>query len=118
MTGPTTYDPGCDTAPDEFASAADAAEHITEHCLHDGPVGQVGLEIEAHSFDLADPRRRPDWGEVTDAIAGVPALPGGSRITVEPGGAVELSGPPVDGSIAAIAAMSGRRMFGLPTLSR
>ncbi|BBZ63976.1 ergothioneine biosynthesis glutamate--cysteine ligase EgtA [Mycolicibacterium monacense] len=109
MTVPTTYDPGCDTAPDEFASAADAAEHITEHCLHDGPVGQVGLEVEAHSFDLADPRRRPDWGEVTDAIAGVGALPGGSRITVEPGGAVELSGPPADGSVAAIAAMTSDR---------
>ncbi|MDY6871357.1 MAG: ergothioneine biosynthesis glutamate--cysteine ligase EgtA [Actinomycetota bacterium] len=109
MTVQTTYDPGCDTAPDEFASAADAAEHITEHCLHDGPVGPVGLEIEAHSVDLTDPRRRLDWGEVTDAIAGVPALPGGSRITVEPGGAVELSGPPADGSIAAIAAMTSDR---------
>ncbi|KUI35464.1 ergothioneine biosynthesis glutamate--cysteine ligase EgtA [Mycobacterium sp. IS-1496] len=109
MTVPITCDPGCDAAPDEFASAADAAEHITAHCLHDGPVGQVGLEIEAHSFDLADPLRRPGWGEVTDAIAEVPALPGGSRITVEPGGAVELSGPPAHDAVTAIAAMTSDR---------
>ena len=48
--------------------------------------------------------RRPDWAEMTDTIAGVPALPGGSAITVEPGGAVELSGPPMaDCGIDAIA---------------
>ncbi len=32
-----------------------------------------------------------------EVIATVPDLPGGSAITVEPGGAVELSGPPADG---------------------
>ncbi|BBY19117.1 ergothioneine biosynthesis glutamate--cysteine ligase EgtA [Mycolicibacterium litorale] len=109
MTVPITCEPGCDTAPEEFASAADAAEYITAHCLDDGPVGRVGLEIEAHSYDLADPHRRPGWGEVTDAIASVPALPGGSRITVEPGGAVELSGPPGDGPVDAVAAMISDR---------
>ena len=48
--------------------------------------------------------RRPDahgpgWDELTDVIASVPPLPGGSAITVEPGGAVELSGPPFDGPL-------------------
>ena len=76
-----------------------AALHIGGECLRDGPVGQVGLEIEAHCFDLADPMRRPGWDELTDVIASVPPLPGGSAITVEPGGAVELSGPPVDGAL-------------------
>ncbi|KUI36905.1 ergothioneine biosynthesis glutamate--cysteine ligase EgtA [Mycobacterium sp. GA-2829] len=106
MTLPITCDPGCDAAPDEFTSAAQVAEYITAHCLYDGPVGKVGLEIEAHSYDLADPHRRLTWAEVSDAIAGVPALPGGSRITVEPGGAVELSGPPADGPLDAITAMT------------
>ena len=32
-------------------------------------------------------------------------MPGGSPITVEPGGAVELSGPPADSVLPAIAAM-------------
>ena len=94
---------------DELTSAYTAALHIGEACLADGPVGRVGLEVEAHCFDLADPIRRPDWAELTDTIADVPPLPGGSAITVEPGGAVELSGPPMDGPVAAIAAMTADR---------
>ena len=93
----------------ELTSAYSAAQHIGESCLADGPVGRVGLEVEAHCFDLADPIRRPDWAELSDAIAGVPPLPGGSAITVEPGGAVELSGPPMDEPVAAIAAMTADR---------
>jgi glutamate--cysteine ligase len=92
-----------------LTSANDAAEHIAATSLVDGPVGRVGLEVEAHCFDLADPMRRPDWAELTDAIATVPPLPGGSSITVEPGGAVELSGPPTDDPMTAIAAMRADR---------
>ena len=93
----------------ELTSANSAAEHIGANCLADGPVGRVGLEIEAHCFDLADPLRRPEWDELTAVIAGVPDLPGGSLITVEPGGAVELSGPPMDGVLPAITAMAADR---------
>ena len=93
----------------ELTSAHSAALHIGESCLADGAVGRVGLEVEAHCFDLADPMRRPEWAELKDAIAGVPPLPGGSAITVEPGGAVELSGPPMDEPVAAIAAMMADR---------
>ncbi len=93
----------------ELTSAYSAALNIGESCLADGPVGRVGLEVEAHCFDLADPMRRPEWAELKDAIAGVPPLPGGSAITVEPGGAVELSGPPMDEPAAAIAAMMADR---------
>lgn len=93
----------------ELTSANTAAERIGANCLADGPVGRVGLEIEAHCFDLAQPTRRPGWDELSEAIAGVPALPGGSAITVEPGGAVELSGPPMDGPLQAIAAMAADR---------
>jgi glutamate--cysteine ligase len=89
----------------ELSSAADAALRMADECLRDGPIGQVGLEIEAHCFDLSDPMARPTWERLTDVIAAVPPLPGGSAITVEPGGAVELSGPPCDGPGSAIAAM-------------
>jgi glutamate--cysteine ligase len=99
----------CDTATTELTSAYSAAQRIGETCLQDGPVGGVGLEVEAHCFDLTDPMRRPDWSELTDVIAGLPALPGGSVVTVEPGGAVELSGPPMDGPMPAIAAMTTDR---------
>jgi glutamate--cysteine ligase len=93
----------------QLTSAYHAAEHIGETCLADGRVGRVGLEVEAHCFDLADPMRRPDWAELTDAIEGVPPLPGGSAITVEPGGAVELSGPPMAEPVDAIAGMTADR---------
>ena len=62
--------------------------------------------MEAHCFDPADPYRRPSWDEITDVIEQLPPLPGGSAVTVEPGGAVELSGPPEDGVVAAIGAMN------------
>ncbi len=93
----------------QLTSASAAAEHLFDGCLTDGPVGRVGLEIEAHCYDLADPVRRPGWDELTATIAALPALPGGSLVTVEPGGAVELSGPPTDDPVAAIAAMTADR---------
>ncbi|MCV7071550.1 ergothioneine biosynthesis glutamate--cysteine ligase EgtA, partial [Mycobacterium rufum] len=86
---------GC--AENALTSAEAAGERLVESCLTDGPVGGVGLEIEAHCVAPADPSRRPGWDELTTAIAGLPPLPGGSLVTVEPGGAVELSGPPAAG---------------------
>jgi glutamate--cysteine ligase len=108
MAVPIRADPARSTTV-EFTSAEQVASFIEAHCLRDGPVGQVGLEIEAHCFDLDDPLRRPGWDELSQAIASVPALPGGSRITVEPGGAVELSGPPADGPSAAITGLQADR---------
>lgn len=93
----------------ELTSANSAAQLIGDACLIDGPVGRVGLEIEAHCFDLAEPTRRPGWDELSAVIAGVGDLPGASLITVEPGGAVELSGPPADDVLAAITAMAADR---------
>lgn len=92
-----------------FTSAYEAAEYVSDHCLSSGPLGAVGLEIEAHCYDMADPSRRPAWDELMAVIAEVPELPGGSRITVEPGGAVELSGPPAADAVSAIAAMAADR---------
>ena len=90
----------------ELASASAAAQHIAETCLSDGPVGRVGLEIEAHCYDPAEPYRRPTWDEITEVLESLPAMPGGSVVTVEPGGAVELSGPPAHGAVSAIEAIA------------
>jgi glutamate--cysteine ligase len=109
----TTYAVACPTDhptdQEPLDSLAAAADHITANCLADSPVGLVGLELEAHCFDVADPLRRPDWQELCDVIASVPALPGGSRVTVEPGGAVELSTPPSAGAVEAIEALAADR---------
>ncbi len=89
----------------EITDSATAAEYIADGCLIDGPLRRVGLELEGHCHDPADPYRRPSWDEISDVLEGLPALPAGSAVTVEPGGAVELSGPPVDGAPAGIEAM-------------
>ncbi|WNG92546.1 ergothioneine biosynthesis glutamate--cysteine ligase EgtA [Mycobacterium sp. ITM-2016-00318] len=98
-----------DAAENELTNANDAAQLIGETCLTDGPVGRAGLEIEAHCFDLTQPGRRPEWNELREVIAGVGDLPGASLITVEPGGAVELSGPPAENIVSAITAMAADR---------
>ncbi|KAA1432755.1 ergothioneine biosynthesis glutamate--cysteine ligase EgtA [Mycolicibacter arupensis] len=90
----------------ELSGAAQAADYIAQSCLTDAPHGRVGLEIEAHCVDPADPHRRPGWAEIGDVLRALPALPGRSVVTVEPGGAVELSGPPLSGALAAIEAMA------------
>ncbi len=89
----------------ELSDSAAAARHIVGTALADGPIGRVGLELEAHCIDLAEPRRRPDWARLRAVIDALPALPGRATVTVEPGGAVELSGPPADGPSAAITAL-------------
>jgi glutamate--cysteine ligase len=90
----------------ELAGSAAAAQYITDACLIDGPLGRVGLEIEAHCYDPAEPHRRPTWDEITGVLELLPAMPGGSVVTVEPGGAVELSGPPAGGVMTAIETMT------------
>ncbi|MGH3958058.1 glutamate-cysteine ligase family protein, partial [Mycobacterium sp.] len=90
----------------QLAGSSDAARYLTDTCLTDAALGRVGLELEAHCFDPVEPHRRPTWDEISGVIGSLPVLPGGSVVTVEPGGAVELSGPPVTGAVPAIEAMS------------
>lgn len=89
----------------ELPDSAAAARYVADACLVDGPLGRVGLEVEAHCHDMTVPSRRPRWEEITEVIGSLAPLPGGSRLTVEPGGAIELSGPPLDGVLAAVDAM-------------
>jgi glutamate--cysteine ligase len=90
----------------ELTGSAAVAQHIADGCLVDGPLGRVGLELEAHCFDPEDPFRRPGWDEINDVLKWLSPLPAGSAISVEPGGAVELSGPPADGVLSAIQGMT------------
>lgn len=77
----------------------------------------VGLECEWPVRDWRSPNQRPTL-EALEALA-VPALSGSGRITVEPGGQVELSSYPVRGVSAAIDQVNGdadelhSRLFGI-----
>jgi len=86
-------------------SLDDARAHVVAGALADAPVGLVGLELEGHLVDLDRPSERVPWSRVQDVARRVPALPGRSRLTVEPGGQVELSGPPGHDAVAAVTAM-------------
>ncbi|WP_406319470.1 ergothioneine biosynthesis glutamate--cysteine ligase EgtA [Streptosporangium sp. NBC_01639] len=69
-----------------------------------GPAGdQVGVELEFLVFDREDPGRQVPVARTADAL---PPLPGGSRVTFEPGGQLELSGPagPLPEAIAGLTA--------------
>jgi glutamate--cysteine ligase len=86
-----------------------AREHVAATALHDGPIGLVGLELEAHLVDLDLPARRPTWAQVQHLLATVPAMPSGSTVTAEPGGQLELSTPPAPTIAAAAAALQRDR---------
>jgi glutamate--cysteine ligase len=79
-----------------------AHEHLQSTALRPGPVSAVGLELESHLVDLRAPARRVGWERLNATLDGLRPLPGRSRVTVEPGGQVELSGPPEQGIAAAV----------------
>ena len=87
----------------------EAAAHAEHRALRPGAVGAVGLELEAHLVDLRVPAARVPWRRISGLLDGLPAMPGGSGVTLEPGGQVELSGPPCPDVGAAVAALRADR---------
>ncbi|MDQ1492411.1 MAG: glutamate--cysteine ligase, partial [Actinomycetota bacterium] len=77
--------------------------HIEQRCLGPSDRGLVGVEIELLTYPSADPLRRAPVSELR-AIADGNHLPAGSRITLEPGGQVEISTPPRPGLAQALPA--------------
>jgi len=88
-----------------LSNADEAAEHIARQAFADAHVGAVGLELESHTVELTAPYRRVTWNRLHEVADSVPDLPGSSAITFEPGGAVELSGPPHADVWSAISSM-------------
>lgn len=110
----TTTDPrAVESAADLLLAAADPVEtarrHIAGAALTDGSTGRVGLELELHLVDLADPGRRPTWSEVRALADGIGPLPADSVVTLEPGGQIELSTPPAADVVASVTALRADR---------
>jgi len=86
-------------------SEDDVREHVRGICFKKGPPGLVGAETE---WLVAD-RGRPDEPVPVERLRGPLTrrpLPGGSRVTFEPGGQLELSSRALPGAEAVCAALT------------
>ncbi|NIZ91604.1 ergothioneine biosynthesis glutamate--cysteine ligase EgtA, partial [Kineosporiaceae bacterium B12] len=79
-------------------------ERVARDALRPGTPGTVGLELERHVVDLRRPGHRVAWDRLVRVLDGC-APPAGSRVTLEPGGQVELSTTPLPGPVAAVDAL-------------
>ena len=77
--------------------------HVAERCLAPSDRGLVGVEIELLTYPVTDPRRRAGADDLR-AFAERVRLPAASRITLEPGGQVEISTQPFRGLARALPA--------------
>ncbi|GAB2818234.1 ergothioneine biosynthesis glutamate--cysteine ligase EgtA [Streptomyces daliensis] len=78
---------------------AEAEAYVGGICFKTGPPRRVGVELEWLVRDRSDPTSPVPLARLTGALAPLwpsGGLPGGSRLTREPGGQLELSTPPGD----------------------
>ena len=68
-------------------------QHIAEICALPSTGPTVGAEVEWLVVDSTDAGARPSVEDLQELL-GTVEFPGGSRLTYEPGGQLELSGPP------------------------
>lgn len=91
-------------APTRSLTLADIHDHVRRHCFTPaGPPGRVGVELELLTMTAGDPSRRPDPADLSAVVENLD-VPGGGRLTLEPGGQVELSSRPHAGAGPAIEA--------------
>jgi glutamate--cysteine ligase len=81
-------------------TAADAAASIEEASFGTQHDRKVGIELEWLTTMGAD-RRRPGIDETEAVVSRIPPLPSGGRVTIEPGGQLELSTLPFDDAATA-----------------
>jgi glutamate--cysteine ligase len=70
--------------------------YVGRICFKTGPPRHVGLELEWLLTCPADPSRALTLDTLHDLVRDAAPMPGGSRVTLEPGGQVELSSPVAD----------------------
>ena len=92
-------------APGPLLTEDAAEEHVHGICFKTGPPGVVGVELEWLVCDGDDDASPVDHQRVATALAGLDApgaLPGQGRLTIEPGGQIEISSAPaaaIDGCV-------------------
>jgi ergothioneine biosynthesis glutamate--cysteine ligase EgtA len=87
----------------------EAEAYVHGVCFKTGPPQRTGVETEWLVQDRRDPRHQVSVDRLNAALGPVEppgALPGGSRLTREPGGQVELSSAPLSSLAGCVAAMA------------
>ncbi|MGH3715631.1 MAG: glutamate-cysteine ligase family protein [Micromonosporaceae bacterium] len=88
-------------------SLLEATAYLGAAGFRTGPIGQVGVELEWLVRDPADPLGRPSAARLQQLLDGLgDPLPGGGRLTLEPGGQVELSSAPAASLDACVTAVN------------
>ncbi|MFL6052916.1 MAG: ergothioneine biosynthesis glutamate--cysteine ligase EgtA [Actinoallomurus sp.] len=105
MSAPQRMSRSADAENDAPLSVEDAYEHVWGSALADSAVGTVGLELEAHVVDLGVVAEPVGWDRVEPLPANARTAAGRSSVTREPGGQLELSGPPQPTLLAAVTAL-------------
>jgi ergothioneine biosynthesis glutamate--cysteine ligase EgtA len=77
--------------PEEPLSEAAAEAYVASTCFKTGPPGILGLELEFVVLHDGDWSQTVDHDRVLKILDSLPPLPAGGRLTLEPGGQVELS---------------------------
>ena len=93
-------------APRPQMSMDEARRQIEEQCLRPAADDLVGVETERLVVDVVRPADPLDRSRLEAALSGARRLPGASRLTLEPGGQVELSSLPAGGAAAACDALA------------
>jgi glutamate--cysteine ligase len=78
---------------------------IRSSALTDSTIGRVGLEVETHLVDFDRVEQRVGWERISAVVPEIARASGPSAVTLEPGGQVELSGPPQAGIVEAVELM-------------
>ncbi|MGH8984127.1 MAG: glutamate-cysteine ligase family protein [Acidimicrobiia bacterium] len=90
-------------------TAHDVRRFVDDYCFAPASAeSRVGVEVEWLPVDLAHPDEPLPPGPLSafEALTGIDTMPAGSRLTLEPGGQVELSSPPLRGIGPACAALA------------
>lgn len=74
----------------------DVHGYVERICFKTGPPRLVGAELEWIVGSASDPNAVIPIARIQDALRDAGPLPGGSVVTFEPGGQLELSSPPAD----------------------
>ena len=112
-------------APRRHLNVDTLRRYVAERCLAPSDKGLVGVELELLTYPSADPRLRPP-ATLLETVVEQTTLPAASRITLEPGGQVEISTPPLPGLGQALpvaaadldALVAQLRRFGIEPLCR